>query len=424
MSSYRDLILRDNPVGYWRLDEPFGALTFNDHTGNGHTGTVTSSNSQAGLGFPGLVASDPRTAMQNRGPTSSTGTLNAPSALITPRNNSFALECWVIMDAGNTGSNEIIGCDNGSGAGRFFQFRLKNQVLQMELNPGLGGQVDINTTAFFNDGKLHHLVFSYNGQTGGTWVDGALAAGAVVNQAITLQTGSHSLGFMTSLPGITGITYNGQLSDVAFYPYALSAEQIQLHYATGVGSRPNIILPAIVSAGGGSTVNKSDSDTGTVTETSATVAVAKTDSDTPSLADFPASLVASTTASDAASETEAAPAGAISSTDSGTLTDSGTVSDAIPPPAPAADTFTLSSTGSIATAVSSSDSGTLTATAAAVVPSVIAQSDTDTATLTELGSNESGGIGSAFNGVCIAFDDTALTVSPTWTRLDDPAGIA
>ena len=424
MSAYSRLILRDNPVGYWRLDEPAGSTTFTDSTGNGLTGSYGPNSSQSGPGFPGLVPSDPRGSLQNRGGTTSDGTMNGTN-IVAPCSNSFSVECWVVMDSSNIGNNEILGADSGgANANRFFQFRLNAKKIQMEVNPGLAGQVDFNTaSAIYNDGLLHHLVFSYNGQTGGIWIDGWLDPGSMKNQAITLQTGQHSLGFMRCLVGISNVPLVGQQSDVAFYNYALSPAQIETHYATGIGARPNIILPLIVGTGSAPT-NKSDSDTATFTETSALAGIAKSDTDAANLADHAAALVASPAASDTASTADAVGSAALSSTDSATLADSGSVSDAVPPPAPGAETYTLSSAVSIAATITSSDSAGLSEAATSVVASALAVSDSDSASVAELGSNASGGIGPAFNGVCIAFDDDTLAVNPTWTRLDDPAGVA
>lgn len=169
--------------------------------------------------------------------------------------------------------------------------------------------------------------------------------------------------------------------------------------------------------------NISDTDTGTFTESSASAGVAKADTDAFTSTSNVGSLAAAASASDTGTVTATLEKD-FADTDTATGTDSGTVSDAVPPPAPGAETFTLSSTSSIATALSASDTGTLAETGSAIVSSALAVSDTDSAAVTELGTNASGGIGDAFRGVSIAFGDDALATNPTWTRLDDPVGIA
>lgn len=59
-----------------------------------------------------------------------------------------------------------------------------------------------------------------------------------------------------------------------------------------------------------------------------------------------------------------------------------------------------------------------------VVSTNLALNDTDSASLTETGSNSSGGVSSSFEGIVIAFGNNALDAAPTWTRIDDPAGVS
>lgn len=184
-------------------------------------------------------------------------------------------------------------------------------------------------------------------------------------------------------------------------------------------------------------VSKSDSDTGSLSSSVLTAGPvsAISDSDTAAFTDptkrndvdhtkASHSIAVSASASDSASAAAVVSSISLSSADTLTESDAGGLTDAIPPPAPQAETFTLTSTQTLAVAVSGADAASLDSTAGAVIPSALAISDTDIAALADLGSNASGGVASAFIGVTLAFDDTALSAAPTWTRLDDPAGIA
>lgn len=192
-----------------------------------------------------------------------------------------------------------------------------------------------------------------------------------------------------------------------------------------IPARPRLALPDIERLlGSGTTITDiSDSDSATLSSAVLTAGIVKTDTDTFSTAEG-TTLAATVTSTDSGSASAAAPSISLTSSDTLAETDSGALTDAVPPPAPQADTFTASSTGSIAATLSSSDSGAFAESASAVVASALAISDSDIVGFAELGSNASGGIASAFNGVVLAFDDTALAASPTWTRLDDPNGVA
>lgn len=150
-------------------------------------------------------------------------------------------------------------------------------------------------------------------------------------------------------------------------------------------------------------------------------ATAITDSDGLELAELILSPGLSPTASDTASLSETIAKG-FTDSDSLSFADAGSLTDASPQPAPGAETFTLSSTGTIAVAVAMGDSASLVETASPV-HSNLAASDSDSASLSEIGSNASGGVAFAFHGVVIAFGNNALDADPTWTRLDDPVGV-
>lgn len=61
---------------------------------------------------------------------------------------------------------------------------------------------------------------------------------------------------------------------------------------------------------------------------------------------------------------------------------------------------------------------------AVVVSSNVSVNDGDSGNLSETGTTSSGGVGSSFLGVVIAFGNNALDTSPNWTRIDDPAGLS
>ena len=144
--------------------------------------------------------------------------------------------------------------------------------------------------------------------------------------------------------------------------------------------------------------------------------------DNGTLVDTP-SITVAVSSTDSATATDA-PSFAISASNTFTMTEAGSVDGSGGTPS-SLDTFTATDTVSTLT-VTLSDSNTFTLSESpeeVVISSSLALSSTDTFTMTEYGTNASGGVGTGIIGVAIAFGNTALDEAPIWTRIDDPAGV-
>jgi len=437
---YRNTVLQDAPKGYWRLDErgQWGVLVgasslAADSSGNNKDATwqqSTAGNDMYQLGLPSLLASRPEgscaafAAVPGWSQIGGAAFVQTPSAF-GPGGGGFTVECWMLTSKTGQTNACLFGCPT-VGAGGTFLLRFTSGVLTFFVWDTGGSFHQVSSNRVVDDGAAHHLVASYDGATLAIYVDGFLDNSSAQSFAIGSNTFALSLG-----GGQFQNVPNAVASDFAYYDYVLAANRVAAHYSAGVkpaesattlgGSRLRKSLATLSTT---SVVNVSDSDSGVVTSAVLTAGPVtdKSDTDAATTVDAVGSVPAAPAGADSVAMSEGTPSVALSSTDSGTLSDSGAITDAVPPPAPDAETFHVSSTASIAVAISASDSGTVTDAASAATPSVRALADGDTAHVTETASNSSGGHNRTVFGVSLAFGADASSTSIDWTRIDDPQG--
>lgn len=378
--------------------------------------------------------------------------------------STFSLAFWVnaatpasqrgIYSEGNSGS---------AGSNFWWVFANTNGKIHWTINNTSGTNVltqDSNTSVF--DSTWHHCGFTMDAS--GNWVmyiGGASdKSGAAVNGACTPNRAA--IGELVRSG--TGNFFSGSIAHLATWTRTLTAGEMAslaaglppthigaLHYwplwgkdspepDLGTGTHttgtvtgttvpttnppvgPYLIRPVwSTHKQTAVTTNKSDSDTGTLSSSVITAGPAtdKSDTDTLFTGDFN-SLAPAVSSSDAFTAAAAVSGVALSSTDSGALTSSTAIAQQGTTPSDV-EAFTFSETVSVAATLSSTDELFHAEDQGAIRnPNVI--QDSDFLTMSEAGTNASGGIGQAIRGVVLAFDDDALTAVPTWTRLDDPKG--
>ena len=157
--AYRDTILADSPVSYWRLDEASGNAL--DSVGS-NPGTVNGPLTQQA---PGLIE-DPDTAMSGAA-NGWVEVANSPS--LNPA--AFSVEFWV--NATLTSSSQCPICKGAGG-----QWYITLNTGQTTFNNGWNGwQIQGHP---LTSGETHHIVGVYAPPTMALYIDGALAASASV----------------------------------------------------------------------------------------------------------------------------------------------------------------------------------------------------------------------------------------------------
>jgi hypothetical protein len=271
--NYAQVVLADNPVAYWRLDEPLSASVANDYAGGHNAYYYNATNNlpgfspafadtAAGFGMNGVT--NYSVAVEDIGSGNPRIDFSGQGA-----NVAFSIEAWVQAAAtqpnvgagfvalGTGSGGEQFCLDNGNGGLFRFFMRTAGNAAAPNANTGVTAKPD---------GLWHHLVAVCN-ETNGTlalFVDGALQGTGTVTPGSGLLAPTYlpvSIGARSRDAADTSYTQqplNTTMDEVALYNYALSADQIAAHYAAG-HEPPTIVKQpassAVVYAGHSVTVN-------------------------------------------------------------------------------------------------------------------------------------------------------------------------
>lgn len=199
------ILVESGLVSYWRLGEVSG--TNADDSRGANDGTYTSSPT---LGRPGAIAQ-----LDDRAITCSGGYVVVPDATTLHLGDVFSIEFWVKFGT-MTGTQIIVDKRNAVLDDGFVVYKDAgtNQIILQQLNPV------VKTSVFTNDGLWHHVVFTKNGSTLKSYVDGVDTTQGVANATIGSTTTAMTL----------GLQLTGDLDEVAVYNVALSGAQVATHY--------------------------------------------------------------------------------------------------------------------------------------------------------------------------------------------------
>jgi len=227
-AGYYDVVMDDNPVAYWRLNELSG-MTVADSAGT-HTGTL---HTPVTLGEPGPLQYDSDPAMDFTG-----GYIHTPYASDLD-GTAFSIECWARADA--------LGEDTywrtpmmyrwvdpaTKPASKCYGYNLYVDKMNDNWEFWIGRGSTTSGFASLNGpiaelGKWTHLVGTYDGSTMRFYVDGDLMGSSTQPYGVLPDS------ITSFLIGAGASRWLGGLDEVAVYGYALSPEQVELHYYTGI----------------------------------------------------------------------------------------------------------------------------------------------------------------------------------------------
>ena len=237
--SYAQVVMADGPIAYWRLDETNGIIA-HDSVG-GHDGQYINVN----LGFPGYNANDPDTSVEfgtNRltglaTNNSYVGNISGIDFSSFANTAAFSLEAWVngegmsqangasIITFGYGSGGEQFNLDCGSGS---FNYRLSIRD-DINVAHNANGTVAPNNT-------WQHVVGVCDEPNGLThlYVNGVENARTTISNGIQMGTSPISIGSrQASFATTDTLNFKGLIDEVAVYPYALSATQVQNHFLAG-----------------------------------------------------------------------------------------------------------------------------------------------------------------------------------------------
>ncbi|MFN8195877.1 MAG: LamG-like jellyroll fold domain-containing protein [Nocardioidaceae bacterium] len=226
------------PSLWWRLDDSDGTAADSGSGGNpgSYQGGVT-------LGQPGIAGN---AAPEFDG---STGYVASSTPIVAP--SVFSMSAWfktssirggtiVAQSTLQTGpggtTDRLIAMDNNGGIA--FGIRSGRRAILFR-----------NQGPIWNDGQWHQVVLTYDGNlTANLYVDGKLQGSPVLTQALPLAADGYLRVGYADLAGIqlvfgrnyynrhwpTSDYFTGNIDEVAFYPTALTADQVQGMYASGM----------------------------------------------------------------------------------------------------------------------------------------------------------------------------------------------
>ena len=238
-TSYVAEVMCDDPIAYWRLDEPNGSTTAADRTGNypgQYFGDVK-------FGQPGAIRGDPDTCVtlnstQPQPMTGYVGVSQTLSEMLEFNGQAgrapFSLEAWiqptsVTSEYRGVLSNEYAGTSgkegyaiylggftsNGTGIG-FERFQDGTSTVLQD-----AGAVTQNT-------GWYHVVATYDGSEMRLYVNAQQVASG--SSSLAIQDFPCTFDIGATHCGAMGTNFQGWVDEVALYSTALSQARIQAHY--------------------------------------------------------------------------------------------------------------------------------------------------------------------------------------------------
>ncbi|MBA3264389.1 MAG: DUF1929 domain-containing protein [Thermoleophilaceae bacterium] len=217
-NAYRDAVLADGPVGYWRLAETTGAAL--DTTGNAAGGSYLGGVTR---GVPGALAGDSNLAARFDG---TDDYVSVPDNNALDRGDVFSYELWVKRGSVQGTTQRLL--HKGAGVASL-GFGQNNKLV---LVPGGTGATNIaSSTTAITDQLWHHVVATKNGAEVHVYVDGVDRTAAATNTTLTSNATALNIGRASTASAYS----SADIDEVAIYPTALTPARVLAHYQVGRG---------------------------------------------------------------------------------------------------------------------------------------------------------------------------------------------
>ena len=231
-AAYLDVVVADQPVGYWRLGDPAGSTNAVNSGSLGAAGNGKIFNNVT-FGVSGALTGDTNTAANFDG---AQAKIDVPFA---PELNTaiFTIEAWAKVTSDSTGYRSPLALRNDSPQkGAIFYATPDNN---WQFWTGTGAQIGWDTVggAPADPDVWAHLVGVYDGANKFFYVNGVLVGANqsrfTPNDAKVLRIGASA----TESP-VGDFFFVGDVDEVAVYSKVLSADRVVAHFTAGFGSAP------------------------------------------------------------------------------------------------------------------------------------------------------------------------------------------
>ena len=221
---YRSVVLADNPVAYWRLNEASVADKVSDNAGL-HAGIF---NGSVQVQQKGALAGSTDRAVRFDG---NSGFVSSPREFDFDFTKAVTVETWMQVDKGGWLHDWEAVVTKGDSAWRMSRYSNTRKV-SFETTSGAGAH-SLPSLRDLDDGLWHHVVGVYDGLAKSLYVDGVLEAWAAYSETLNRNNAPVLIGSNAEAPGRF---FHGLLDEVALYGRALTAADILDHFQAGGGS--------------------------------------------------------------------------------------------------------------------------------------------------------------------------------------------
>ena len=225
ITGYAKVVMADDPVAFWRLDESDGNPTAVDAAGS-FDGTYTPGLGSITYGVATGIPHETNKAVS----VTAKGQVEIPWALELNPHGPFTVEVWFEPLSQSSDYRAVFSSDGlggGTGPNGWLLYQQPDNTLAWVLfSQGWngawlwgGGGIQANTWS--------HAALTHDGARFRTYLNGNLAGAQAFDAFIPNMDGYTSLGFRFDA---NGSGFEGAIDDVAFYNKALTLDQVQAHY--------------------------------------------------------------------------------------------------------------------------------------------------------------------------------------------------
>jgi hypothetical protein len=226
-SPYAQVVLADDPVAYYRLDETSGTIA-RDFSGHGNPGTYIGG---VHPGTAGAIANDPDTAATFDG---ATGYVDCGDNFAFAGSQPFSLEAWVRSES-MTGYGGVFSREDTSGGppseGYLVFVSPSDGVYGFQRLDG-DNLTPVTSMSVASSAHYDHVVAAYDGSSMTVYVNGAPEQTMASTFAIAGAMNHFVIG---AEAGGAEDFFEGALDEVAVYDHVLSATRVMAHYLAGTG---------------------------------------------------------------------------------------------------------------------------------------------------------------------------------------------
>ena len=217
--TYRDEVLADAPLFYWRLDEPVGP-TATDLSGNGNDGTFVGS---VVYERPGALVGDSNGAVELTG-----GHIDAGDVGDFAGQTAFTFEIWVTFKGAALDYTRIATKETSLTMRNGWTIMLRDPAMpRIAFERWLDGSTDaVAPVKTLPTTEFAHLVAVYDGVTMKLYVDAVEIGSTLSSKSLLDTTASLRIGGYSD----TANKLAGVIDEVALYASPLPASRIKAHY--------------------------------------------------------------------------------------------------------------------------------------------------------------------------------------------------